>query len=142
MAGAEIMSVSVSTAAGGMRTEITTPSRGGEPGRTAVADVPAAQGGANDGPSPTQYLLASLAACKAMTARAYATRKDWPLHDIRVTVRHTSGDGDPRFEADVELVGDLDEAQRARVLQIMEQCHVQKMIAEQPRIVTHLVTPA
>ena len=43
-----------------------------------LSDEPEGIGGDNLGPSPFQLLLASLAACTAMTVRMYARRKDWP----------------------------------------------------------------
>lgn len=130
------------TPAGGMQTTIETPPRGGEPGTRTVADVPRAGGGENLAPSPVQLLLAALAACKGMTARAYATRKGWPLHDVRVTARHVADADPPRLEADVELFGPLTAEQRERIMAIIEGCHVQKIIESAPEVVSRLTAPA
>jgi len=134
--------ITVFTAAGGMRSEITTPPRGGEPGVRTVADVPVASGGGNEAPSPTQLLLGALGACKAMTARAYATRKGWPLGDVRVSVRYVTTGGRPALESEIELHGDLTDEQRERVMAVIESCHVQKVIEAAPAVVSRLVAHA
>jgi putative redox protein len=49
-----------------------------------TADEPQASGGTDTGPAPYQLLLASLAACTAITLRMYAERKKWELGTISV----------------------------------------------------------
>ena len=49
-----------------------------------VADEPVELGGTDRGPTPYDYLLASLGACTSMTLRMYADRKAWPLDSISV----------------------------------------------------------
>lgn len=51
---------------------------------TLAADEPQASGGTDTGPAPYQLLLASLAACTAITLRMYAERKEWSLGTIGV----------------------------------------------------------
>ena len=54
-----------------------------------VADEPAADGGADAGPTPYAMLLAALGACTGMTMRLYADRKGFPLAGTRVRLRHS-----------------------------------------------------
>jgi len=93
-----------------------------------AADEPEQLGGRDTGPSPYEYLLAGLGACTAMTLRMYTDRHDWPLRRITVTLRHETvhtGDKNPatdRFVRIIELNGDLNGEQRAKLLDIAERC--------------------
>lgn len=53
-------------------------------GHRLIADEPAAAGGANAGPAPYDYLLASLAACTLMTLRMYTERKGWDIGTLQL----------------------------------------------------------
>ena len=91
-----------------------------------LVDEPVASGGLGSGPNPYNLLSAALGACKTMTIRLYANRKKWPLQRVQVAVRHSRADLQARdvFEADVTLEGALDDAQRARLLEIAGRCPV------------------
>lgn len=93
---------------------------------TFLVDEPVASGGLGSGPNPYNLLSAALGACKTMTIRLYANRKGWPLKRVQVAVHHNRADLQARdvFEVDVTLEGELDETQRARLLEIAERCPV------------------
>ena len=95
-------------------------------GLTFLADEPIAVGGLGSGPNPYDLLGAALGACTAMTLRLYATRKAWPLARVRVRVKHIRAtlETRDRFEREVIVEGDLDEAQRAKLLDIANHCPV------------------
>ncbi|SRR5260221_9185162 len=106
-----------------------------------VADEPLDVGGADAGPMPHEFLLMGLGACTSMTIKMYAAQKGWPLRavDVRVRGRHD----DARafiIERDIALDGDLDETQRARLLEMAGKCPVHRTLTGEIRIETKLVS--
>ena len=85
------------------------------------------------GPNPTRTLEGALAACAVMTMRMYAARKKWPLTSVAVTVMRAPGeDGHvvKNLIKEIEIVGDLDDEQRARIKEIGDRCPVHRMLTE------------
>ena len=70
-----------------------------------------------------------------MTMKAYAQHKGLSLRQVHVTVRGRHDNGVFVIDKDVQLDGDLDEAQRARILEIGGRCPVAKTLSGQIRIV-------
>ncbi|OAD41833.1 osmotically inducible protein C [Hydrogenophaga crassostreae] len=113
-----------------------------------LMDEPAAAGGDDEGPTPYDMLNAALGACTAMTVRMYARRKRWPLASVRVALVHDkvhatdcedceNRDGKvDQIVRVVELQGDLDEAQRARLIEIADRCPVHQTLHAEVRILT------
>ncbi|SFA76235.1 putative redox protein [Poseidonocella pacifica] len=112
----------------------------------ALADEPLAYGGTNRGMSPYGFLSSGLGACTSMTIRMYARRKGWPLESVRVEVTHekvhaqdsSTGEKVDRFCRDIRLTGALDEAQRARLLEIADRCPVHRTLSSGAEISTSL----
>ncbi|MBL6918791.1 MAG: OsmC family protein [Gammaproteobacteria bacterium] len=51
-----------------------------------VVDQNKGMGGTNQGPRPSEYVLAALAACQEVTYRLYADALDIPLEDVSVSL--------------------------------------------------------
>jgi putative redox protein len=97
------------------------------------ADEPAALGGGDTGPAPFEWVSAGLGACTGMTLRMYADRKQWPLEEVEVHLRHRKEpqpEGRPVdvIERTVELRGPLSDEQRARLLEIADRCPVHRAL--------------
>ncbi|NIZ13907.1 bifunctional alpha/beta hydrolase/OsmC family protein [Phaeobacter sp. HF9A] len=112
------------------------------------ADEPEAYGGSNKGLSPYGFVAAGLGACTSMTLRMYARRKNWPLARISVEVSHDkvhAQDAQPtgpakidRFTRVIHLCGDLDQAQREKLLEIADKCPVHRTLEHSSTVETRL----
>jgi putative redox protein len=109
-------------------------------GHRFIADEPIAVGGSGTGPNPYDYLVTALGACTSMTLRMYADRKNWPLDEIVVRLKHekmhaadcheceTREGKIDVIERQIELVGPLDFAQKQRLVEIADRCPVHRML--------------
>lgn len=136
--------VLVRLAGDGYTTEIKTPHH------HLLADEPIEVGGANLGPTPYDFLMASLGSCTAMTLKMYAERKSWPLKEVQVYLNHDkvhlddskspedSGAKVSQFTRIIGLEGDLDDSQRQKLLEISNRCPVHRTLQEEIKIQTIL----
>lgn len=107
-------------------------------GHTVIADEPEDVGGLDLGPRPGDFLRMSLASCTAITLRMYANRKKLEVSSIQVTVSSKDDEGGTSFDSTVEVTGNLDDAQRQRLLQIAKLCPVHKVLTNPIQINTTL----
>lgn len=118
---------------------------------TFIADEPTSIGGSDFGPSPYEYLNASLASCTVMTLKMYAQRKQWDLREVFVYISHSRKHSDD-LQVDVEkpkyldyiskklkFIGNLDTAQKERLKEIASRCPVHKTIASEVIFETQLI---
>lgn len=109
-----------------------------------TADEPEDIGGNDFGPTPYELLGSALATCTVMTLKMYALRKGIDLKEVNVHVSHEKKHGTDsdaasatnkidEFTRDIELFGDLTEAEQKRLLEIADKCPVHRTL-ENPNI--------
>lgn len=104
-----------------------------------LSDAEVSKGGSGTGPSPHEFLGAALAACTSMTLKMYAGRKSMKLDNAIVTVDIERMDDVEKFSREIQLIGDLGEEEKERLLEIADKCPIHKALAGQIQIKTQLV---
>jgi len=110
------------------------------------ADEPVSAGSSDAAPGPYDYLLVGLGVCTSMTVGLYARRKQWPLENITVSLRHsrihakdceeceTKEGMLDRIETEIELTGSLSSEQRAKLMEIAAKCPVHRTLKSEINI--------
>ncbi|WP_190809141.1 bifunctional alpha/beta hydrolase/OsmC family protein [Flagellimonas sp. S3867] len=116
-----------------------------------IADEPENYGGNDFGPSPYELVSASLSACTVMTIQMYTKRKGWVVDNVEVHTSYSKSHMEDcenceidsakidTFHREIRLTGNLDEKQKARIMQIADKCPVHKTLHSQTQVVTKLL---
>ena len=114
--------------------------------RGLVADELVSAGGGEVGPDPYDYLLASLGVCTSMTVGLYARRKQFPLENINVSLRHSRIYAEDceecetkegmldRIDIEIDLTGPLSTEQHAKLMEIAAKCPVHRTLTSEINI--------
>jgi putative redox protein len=111
-----------------------------------ICDEPAERGGAGLGPGTYELLLGALGSCTAITLLMYARRHEWDLASVSINIsfRREESEADDKnlrreiIESEIELIGDLSEEQRERLLEIAGRCPVHRTLSSPPTIIDRL----
>jgi len=111
-----------------------------------VADEPVSAGGSDAGPDPYDYLLTALGACTSMAVGLYARRKQIPIENITVSLRHSRIYGKDceecetkqgmldRIDVEVDLTGPLSAEQHDKLMEIAAKCPVHRTLTSEINI--------
>lgn len=112
-----------------------------------IADEPEnVEGGQDQGPDPYDYLLMSLGSCTVMTVKMYARRKEWPLDDVFLELRHNKHHDEDcknceEKESKIDVIqkeliieGDLSDEQLNKLLDISKKCPVHRTLLSDIKI--------
>ncbi|RZJ67347.1 MAG: OsmC family peroxiredoxin [Flavobacterium sp.] len=107
-------------------------------GNTLISDEPRHLGGQDLGFSPFELLASALGACTSATMRMYADRKGWDLQEVSTRVSFERDDKADKssFIRYIEMKGNLDPDQCARLLEIAEKCPVHRTLTGKIEIET------
>ncbi len=105
-------------------------------GHRVICDQPLDDGGADEGMSPPEFLLASLATCAGYYAAQYLRTRGLPHEDLQVRVTAQKAAQPARlasFEIEVTAVG-LDERHKAGILRAAKACLIHNTLLGAPGI--------
>src|ERR1022692_820730 len=105
-------------------------------GHRVICDQPLDNGGSDEGMSPPEFLLASLATCAAYYAAQYLKARKLSTDDLKVNVRAEQALQPARlasFHIDVTTPG-LDERHQAGILRAVKSCLIHNTLLAGPTI--------
>jgi putative redox protein len=115
-------------------------------GHRLTCDQPPADGGTDQGPTPTELFVASLAACVGFYARRFLARHHLDAAGLRVEAAYTMSAHRParvdRITLRLLLPQPLEENRRRALLAVVEHCTVHNSLRTPPEVRVTLAEPA
>ncbi len=108
----------------------------GARGHSVICDQPLDNGGSDEGMSPPEFLLASLATCAAYYAAQYLKTRGLPANDLKVRVTAEKALKPARlasFRIEVE-VPELEDHHREGILRAVKACLIHNTLLSPPSI--------
>ncbi len=105
-------------------------------GHRVICDLPLDNGGSDEGMSPPEFLLASLATCAAYYAAQYLKTRGLPAGDLEVRVNAEKATQPARlasFRIEVTAPG-LDDRHQAGILRAVKACLIHNTLLGLPHI--------
>jgi uncharacterized OsmC-like protein len=115
-------------------------------GHRLVCDQPPADGGTDQGPTPTELFVASLAACVGFYARRFLARHHLEATGLRVEAAYTMSADRPARVTTITLrlllPRPLAENRRRALLAVVDHCTVHNSLRTPPEVRVTLAEPA
>lgn len=105
-------------------------------GHRVMCDQPRDNGGTDEGMTPPEFLLASLATCAGYYAAQYLQARDLPAEGLHVRVHAEKAQQPARlatFRIEVTALG-LDQRHQAGILRAVKACLIHNTLLGEPRI--------
>ena len=111
-------------------------------GHRVICDQPADNGGSDEGMTPPEFLLASLASCAGYYAAQYLNARGLPAEDLSVRVTADKAQHPARlasFRIEVTAPG-LDEHHQAGILRAVKSCLIHNTLLHLPTVEVEVST--
>jgi putative redox protein len=108
-------------------------------GHTLYSDVGTALGGNDSAADPHDLYDSALASCKALTLMLFAKRKQIPLESVALSIERDASresSGVYQLHLQLQLHGELTEAQRQQLLEISEKCPIHKLMTQGETVIS------
>lgn len=104
-------------------------------GHTVKSDQPEEDGGTNSAPTPSEYFLASIAACTGLYASGFCENRDIPIDDLSLDMEYENDEKThmvTRIVYRLRLPPEFPEKYRKAIVRAMEKCYVKKHLMDPP----------
>ncbi|RZK50132.1 MAG: OsmC family peroxiredoxin [Pedobacter sp.] len=106
------------------------------------SDLPEEKNGTNSGMNPKEIILSGLGSCTCITLKVYAASKNIPLIGVNVTLSLSDPINPAQatfIDRKIELLGDLTEEQKDKLLQVAIKCPVAKLLSGEIKIESEIL---